>query len=160
MESQDNPLARSLQQTLAVGARPTAPSYPQPSYVFEARTMGEPYDGDTFPAMVRLGFRVIVETRIRLYGVNCPERYIVGSKPRQQSIEGLAALYGTKGWLAEAAAAVGAEQWPLVIDSRSFAPDDKYGGRSDAIVWRKSDGTSLQSYLLARGLAVPMSAAS
>lgn len=124
-------------------------------YRYAAKVLGEsapsePHDGDTVRVLVRLGFRTLVDVHARIFGINCPELLVRGV----ENPAGAAAKAATWAWLI--AAAAGGDEWPLVIDSRSFVPDDKFGTRADCIVYRKSDGASLADYLLAGGFAIPL----
>lgn len=123
----------------------TAPAL---SYVFEARPLGPAHDGDTVLVLARLGFRVLVEVSIRLLGLNCPELRV----GRADNPAGLAARDATRAWLDQAANWTG-NDYPLVVDSVRYGSDDKYGGRADARVYRKTDGAELGAYLLDRGYA-------
>src|SRR4051812_39510736 len=103
------------------------PPMPALTYIYEARVLGVPHDGDTFRVLMRLGTDCDRETTIRLVGVNAPE---LGTKaePIQAGVD--ARLF-TIAWLDLAARSSKAGDWPLVVDSRGY---DKYGGRIDAVV--------------------------
>jgi micrococcal nuclease len=51
----------------------------EPSYVYRA-TSKRIVDGDTFVAVVDLGFGASIELKVRLHGVNSPERNTVAGK--------------------------------------------------------------------------------
>ena len=91
-------------------------------------------DGDSCKVTLDLGFRVWHDTRIRLLGVDAPER-------------------GEVGW-GEARAYLGSLLPPgLAVTVRTQGPD-KYGDRwlGDVIL---ADGTSVAVAMLAAGHAVP-----
>ncbi len=117
---------------------------PSPSYVYEAKVL-KYHDGDTFRALLRLGVDCDRECAIRVYGVNSPE---LGTKA-QPNPAGIAAQQFTNDWLKVALAS--GNEWPLIVDSKGY---DKYGGRVNGIVYRKSDGHNLASDLVAAGHAV------
>jgi endonuclease YncB( thermonuclease family) len=112
------------------------------NHVHEARALSV-HDGDTFTALVADDFGVRYEVSVRLLGVNCPE---LGTKAAPDPA-GEAALRFSVAWLA----ADPAVKWPLVLRSAGW---DRYGGRSDCVVWRKSDGRNLNRDLLDSGNAV------
>lgn len=91
-------------------------------------------DGDTVRLHVDLGYRVWHDTRIRLTGIDAPER-------------------GEDGW-GTAREMLGRLLPPgLLVTVRTTGPD-KYGDRwrGDVIL---ADGTSAAGYMLASGLADP-----
>lgn len=42
-------------------------------YNYKVRSLEKVLDGDTFDALIDLGFNIVVKKRIRLNGINCPE---------------------------------------------------------------------------------------
>lgn len=88
-------------------------------------------DGDTLDVVVDLGFRITIEQRVRLYGINTPER---GQPGYDRAKLALAAFVGRDAKL------------------RTIKPNDKYG-RWLAEVY--VDDESLAVRLLDMGLGVP-----
>lgn len=99
-------------------------------YLYRA-TVVRAIDGDTLDVRVDLGFRIVHEMRVRLYGVNTPERGQAGYSEAQAVI----------------AAHEGHE-----VEIKSHKPQDKYG-RWLAEVF--VNGTSLTETLIAGGYGVP-----
>jgi endonuclease YncB( thermonuclease family) len=124
------------------------PMPPGPNHVHRARAL-YPHDGDSVIALVELDFGTRFETSLRLLGLDAPE---LGTRANPNPA-GVAALEYVVRWLAEADPEPSATGWPLVVFSKSW---DKYGGRADAILWRRLDGRALNADLLASGHAVPM----
>ena len=98
-------------------------------------------DGDTLDLMLDKGFRDMSVERIRLAGINCPERHTTTREA------GDAAKAYTEAWIAQA----GLEQWPLVVTTYKTDSFDRYV----AVVVRTGDPVSLNDALLASGNAVP-----
>lgn len=88
-------------------------------------------DGDTLDVVVDLGFRISHEQRVRLYGVNTPERGQPGYAEAQNMVK----------------SHVGSE---VVI--RTIKPHDKYGRWLAEVL---IDGRSLSDALIASGHGVP-----
>jgi len=97
-------------------------------------------DGDTFDIIIDLGFKVKLDARVRLYGVNTPESR---TKDLEEKKMGLAAKEFTDQWLTAANLKVKIE---TVIDK-----NEKYG-RVLARVWNES-GACLNTDIVASGLA-------
>lgn len=97
-------------------------------------------DGDTIDVTIDSGFGNTRTERLRLLGVNTPERKgatrAAGDAARLFVVEWLSWLEGM--------------EWPLVIKS---SQDDAFG-RYLARVWRASDGRELNADLIAAGHAV------
>jgi micrococcal nuclease len=117
---------------------------PRPSqlWIFRARPL-RPVDGDTVDLMMDLGRETYANQRVRLLGINCPERH------GPTSVEGMAALAFTADWLNEASAYD--SKWPVVIQTEK----NDHFGRYLATVWRRSDDRCLNNDLLINGMAVP-----
>lgn len=98
-------------------------------------------DGDTIDLMLDKGFRDMSLQRIRLAGINCPERHTT------TRAAGDAAMLYTKVWIAQA----GLEQWPLTITTYKTDSFDRYV----AVITRNGDPTPLNDALLQSGNAVP-----
>ncbi len=90
-------------------------------------------DGDTLDVTVDLGLRVTIEMRIRLYGVNTPER-------------------GQPNW-AEATAMLTALTLGQTVTASTVKPHDKYGRWLASIV--TTDGVDVAQALIESGLGVP-----
>lgn len=116
-------------------------------------------DGDTVDVVIDLGFRMSMAGRIRLLGVNTPER-----KTTTRAAGDAAARYAAD-WLARASRGstrdaergrieivpgVGSEDYPLDIRTEK---DDAFGRYLADLV--APDGSSLSAELLAAGQAVP-----
>lgn len=91
-------------------------------------------DGDTIDVIFDLGFRLTKVDRVRIYGINTPERGQPGAAE---------ATAFTRQFCQPA------REWPLRIHTAK--PRDKYG-RWLADVWL--DGENLATELVERGLAV------
>lgn len=94
-------------------------------------------DGDTYDVEIDLGFRLKIKTRVRLYGVNCPE---MKGESRQKGIEAREAVIG---WLVGNGG---------VVIKTHLDKQDSFG-RLLAEVYVGEH--SLAEYLLKRELAVP-----
>lgn len=115
--------------------------------------MAEPYtylgravrvvDGDTIDVEMSLGFHLRALMRLRLLGVDCPER-----QGATREAGALASLY-TATWVAETDPAHA--DWPLLVTTHK---SDVFG-RFLARVERCSDGRCLNDDLVADGHAVP-----
>jgi endonuclease YncB( thermonuclease family) len=102
--------------------------------MFEYRaTIERAIDGDTFVAMVDLGFGIFKRETFRVAGIDCPEL---------NTMEGKAAKAFVEDWLASTHG---------VVSIESKKPD-KYG-RWLAIVYKDRNEPSLSAALLNRGLA-------
>ena len=97
-------------------------------------------DGDTLDVTVDAGFANYRTERLRLLGVNAPEK----RGPTHGA--GLLAQGYVEEWLEDAEG-----EWPLVIVTHK---GDAFG-RYLARVWRAFDGRELNADLLAAGYAVP-----
>lgn len=106
----------------------------QPTYRYRA-VVRRIIDGDTIEADVDLGFFVLHRTRLRLLGIDCPERF---------TPEGKAATAFVASYLP-----AGSE---VVVES---VKPDKYGGRWNATVWLAEVERSLNDLLLEAGHARP-----
>jgi endonuclease YncB( thermonuclease family) len=93
----------------------------------------EVHDGDTFKALIDLGFNITVRTNVRVAGANAAE---LPTPPGIQARTYLAALLP--------AGSI------VTLDSKRL---DKYG-RCEAVV-QLPDGRDLKQLLLSSGLAVP-----
>jgi len=102
-------------------------------------------DGDTLDLEIDLGFRVSLNERVRLLGVDTPELRSSDPEERLRAKEAkeLVAI-----WCMHSADGKKASDWPLVVRSRKTG---KYG-RWLARIWRISDGQELGRYLLDEGL--------
>lgn len=107
----------------------------QPAYRYSA-TVLRVVDGDTVDLRVDCGFRVWLEDRFRLYGINAPELNTMAGQAARQ-------------WLM-AKLPVGAS-----IIAETFKPKDKYG-RWLGILYL--DGLNLNQALVDAGQAVPYDA--
>lgn len=115
---------------------------PGQAWVFRARLTAV-IDGDTLDLIVDAGFRATRAERVRLLGVNTPER----KGPTRAAGDAAAAFVAD--WL-HAPYALPAD-WPLLIQT---SKSDVFG-RYLATVWRIHDGACLTADLLAAGHAVP-----
>lgn len=97
-------------------------------------------DGDTFDIIIDLGFDVLKQGRVRLYGVNTPESRTKNIEEKQK---GLAAKEFTDQWLIKSSNKVKIE---TIIDK-----NEKYG-RVLCKVWN-SEGKCLNDDIIAAGLA-------
>jgi micrococcal nuclease len=97
-------------------------------------------DGDTFDVAIDLGFKVSINGRVRLYGVNTPESR---TKDLAEKQKGLAAKEFTDQWLSRANNKIKIE---TVIDK-----NEKYG-RILAKIWDAS-GNCLNTDIVEAGLA-------
>jgi endonuclease YncB( thermonuclease family) len=111
-------------------------------------------DGDTVVLQFDLGFRVLAELRVRLYGVNAPEKH--GGTLE----DGEAAMAFTEAWLEEAVAK-SRRSWPLVVFTAhhplQHSVDEVMETSFDrfiARIWRVSDERCLNDDLLGSGNAV------
>jgi micrococcal nuclease len=111
-------------------------SCPEVKFVWKARLL-RVIDGDTFDVSLDVGFRSTRTERLRLLGVNCPERH----GPTAQA--GLFAKEFTERWFVNAS---------LVLTVETFKSD--VFGRYLARVYR-ADGRCLNDDLLKAGHAVP-----
>lgn len=75
-------------------------------------------DGDTLDVLIDRGFRETREDRIRLYGVNTPERGEPGYKEATEALRAM--LFDTVGPLYDTDA-------PFPLICRTILPRDKYG---------------------------------
>lgn len=91
-------------------------------------------DGDSIVCMVDLGYRVWHRTKVRLLGIDAPER-------------------GEVGW-SEARAHLGLLAPPLAAVTVTTVGPDKYGDRWDGWV-TLADGTDLSQAQIDGGFAVP-----
>lgn len=113
---------------------------PRHLWVFRAR-VERVIDGDTLDITIDCGFRSTRVERIRLLGVNAPEK--TGSTRR----EGILAQDFTTLWCADA---LYMTEWPIVIQTKK---SDAFG-RYLATVWRVVDGACLNNDLVTAGMAV------
>ena len=125
---------------------------PQQLWVFRAKPL-RVVDGDTIDVEIDCGFRNRRTERLRLWGVNTPE------KKTTTRIEGIAAQEFTEQWLKDSASSIEKIsdatmitklEWPLIIWTEK---DDAFG-RFLAKVWRVNDGQCLNDELLKSGNAV------
>lgn len=121
-----------------------ATEIPTQAWVFRARHT-KVVDGDTLDLVVDAGFRATRTERVRLLGVNTPERH----GPTRAA--GDAARAFVIDWLPAPLTSALTGDWPLLIQTRK---DDVFG-RYLATVWRLSDGACLNADLLSSGNAVP-----
>jgi len=105
----------------------------EPPHVYRLRAASA-VDGDTLDVRVELGLGVVLAARVRLLGVDAPERH---------TAEGRRAAEWVSAWLESRTGLVMA----TVKDRR-----EKYG-RFLATVWDPAGGCSLNGALLAEGLA-------
>ena len=115
---------------------------PAQLWVYRAR-LERVIDGDTLDVTIDCGFHGFRTERLRLLGVNTPER------KGATRAAGDEALRFVQTWLGLAAVAAGGA-WPLVIQTEKA---DAFG-RFLATVWGV-DGACLNADLLATGHAVP-----
>lgn len=102
----------------------------EPQYLYKAKILSI-VDGDTLDVIVDLGFRITITQRVRLYGINTPER-------------------GQEGYLEAKNALVpyiGAD-----VTIKSYKPEDKYGRWLGAVY---ASDRSLSDILIAEGHGVP-----
>jgi len=97
-------------------------------------------DGDTVDLRIDLGFRVWIEQRVRLLGVDCPEM----TGPTRAA--GMAAKTATEMWFRTASAIV----VQTVLDKR-----DGFGRVLARICKQHGDRGDLSQWLLDNGYAVP-----
>lgn len=96
-------------------------------------------DGDTVELLVDLGFSVCISQKIRLMGVDCPEKF------GATRAAGMAAKAATTKWLAEA----------KVISLQTYKNDtDGKFGRYMGSILNRTTGESLGEFLLKNGFAV------
>lgn len=114
---------------------------PTALYVYRARCE-RVIDGDTIDATISMGLHDYRTERLRLLGVNAPER-----KGETRAAGDAARLFVVE-WMR---GGVALDEWPLVIRTQK---SDAFG-RFLGTVWRVSDGVSLNEALLAAGMAVP-----
>ena len=112
---------------------------PDQQWVYRCRVTNV-VDGDTIDVVVDAGFRSTRTERLRLLGVNCPERKGATRAAGDEARE------FTRVWLSWA----GDDAWPLTVQTHK---SDVFG-RYLATVWRP-DGHCLNDDLLADGQAVP-----
>lgn len=64
-----------------------------PAEYFEYRHLSvlKVVDGDTVDIRLDLGFRIYTDVRLRLYGINAPERFTVAGPAAKEYLEGLLA---------------------------------------------------------------------
>lgn len=105
-----------------------------PSYDYQARIL-KVVDGDTCDVIVDLGFRIFMEQRLRLFGVNAPEMSSADHR-------GIAA----RDWLSA--------ELPLgsSVTIRTAKPRDKYGRWLATVFVNEAN---INERLLASGLAEP-----
>lgn len=113
---------------------------PSQQWVYRCRVTNV-VDGDTVDVVIDAGFRATRTERLRLLGVNTPER-----KGATRVAGEIARQYTAK-WLAEAARA---GEWPLLVQTHKSDAFGRYLGT----VWRP-DGRCLNDDLLTDGQAVP-----
>lgn len=105
----------------------------EPSYVYRA-TCKRPVDGDTFVADVDLGFGASIEIKVRLHGVNAPEKNTPEGKAAGEYLATLLAYSG------------------LILksykDARSFE-------RWVCDVWVAADPTPVVQHIIDSGHGVP-----
>ena len=101
-------------------------------------------DGDTVAVVVRAWPQVLIETRIRILGIDAPE---IRGKCRAEKELAIEAREFVRVQLP-----VGSK-----VTLRKVKPD-KYAGRHDADVWT-SRGESVAALLIAKGLARPYAGA-
>ena len=119
----------------------TMTSMPTTLWTYRARAV-KVVDGDTVDLELDLGRRTYAVERVRLLGVNTPERR------GATRAAGDAAKAFVEAWLRQG---VALEAWPLVIQTEK---DDAFG-RYLGMIWRRSDGRCLNDELLSAGHAVP-----
>jgi micrococcal nuclease len=108
---------------------------PTQLWVFRARPI-RAVDGDTVDVEVDGGFGNRRVERLRLLGVDTPER---GQPGYREATEHVACWLGSD------------SDWPLLIETEK---SDAFG-RYLALVWRASDGQCLNDDLIESGHAVP-----
>lgn len=101
-------------------------------------------DGDTFDATVDLGFSVSLDMRLRLLGVDAPERH------GDTRVAGDAAHDFTRRWLIDFADDAGRVLVQTVADRRLRDARDSFG-RYLASVWDIGKTTNLNEALAAAG---------
>jgi len=100
-------------------------------------------DGDTFDAVIDLGFGVAISHRIRLAGIDTPE---LNSKNPDEVQRALAAKGFATDWLTIA------EEWPLALE---VSKGDKYGRFIARVFRHPAKEEELGPALMAKGLARP-----
>lgn len=103
----------------------------EPVYIYKAK-VSNIVDGDTIDVELDLGFRITTRQRVRLYGVNTPER----SQPGYQEAKDL----------------LRAEILFKDVSLQSYKPEDKYGRWLAAVY---VGPTSISQLLIDKGLGVP-----
>jgi len=141
-------LTQAASDSRAVVTPPSAPparpaSMPDQLWVYRARPE-QVIDGDTIDVTLDLGRRTYATERLRLLGVNTPER------KGATLAAGNAARAYVAAWLASKASRATAA-WPLRVQTEK---DDAFG-RYLAFVWAVSTGECLNDDLLLTGQAVP-----
>lgn len=98
-------------------------------------------DGDTLDVLLDAGFDLYTRKRLRLRGVNTPEKNKAATKEA-----GVAAMIFTKNWLARS----GASEWPIVVQTHE---SDAFGRWLATIT--TPDGRCLNDDIIAAGHGVP-----
>ena len=112
-------------------------------YIFDHLKAAEPTDGDTIATTIDLGVGLSLDIKLRLFGIDCPERNRI---PQRAAAEAASEAAGQ--WIEAAGVA------SLSMVSRRW---DKYGGRLLGDLVRLSpreiESRSLGEYLVATGYA-------
>jgi micrococcal nuclease len=118
---------------------------PMPSqlWVFRAYSV-RVIDGDTVDVRLDAGFRNFRDERLRLLGINAPEK-----KGATMTAARAAQAFAVS-WLDAAQAADLIDEWPLIVETH----ESDVFGRFLAVVWRTFDGACLNTDLLDAGHAV------
>lgn len=94
-------------------------------------------DGDTFDAIIDLGFNILIRRKVRLYGVNTPE---IKGRSKKKGLEAKQRVIEL------------VEGKDVVLLSCLY--DDKYGRCLAKIVIPDGSGKDLGEYLISEGLGV------
>ena len=113
----------------------TAPSR---AFIYEAE-LSRVVDGDTIDLVIDMGFRNYTTQRIRLAGLDTPEK-----NRREQRAAGMAATAAVGGWLENAG--------QLTVET---GKDSGGMGRWVGTIWAEN-GDCLNDWLLATGWAMPV----
>lgn len=81
-------------------------------YEYRARLI-KVVDGDTFDVLIDVGFRISINERVRVYGVDTPERGEAKAAAATKFTHNFCTADATE------------DEWPLII--RTAKPHDKYG---------------------------------
>lgn len=112
-----------------------------PCYVYRATPLGV-VDGDTVDIRVDLGFKMNVDMRVRLYGINTPELGQAGYSEAKAFVAHWIGLVDARTF-----------QNPPALVVKTAKPKDKYG-RWLAELFREGESESLSEAIIANSLGV------